>query len=239
MKRLVFILIYFYCITVNLSAQNYVAEYQSENIKGRLTFNAVTWRYDMNNSVEVSVESDDIDLDEKPAPTDDSVSTFYFRSLDTYEYLDEELILPVVKYVIKGELIPPEWQIVNDSIQTIGDYTCLMAKGFICGRNFTAWFTPDIPVSAGPWKLWGLPGLIVSAHSDDGFVDIDLTSLKKTNHPPVEPIVEKTIRPEEYKKLFQEKIQKLTRTLRALSEGRTEIDVSSVDIRHPDKSLFE
>ena len=152
--------------------------------------------------------------------------TLYCKSLDEF-------------YVIKGELIKPYWTIVSDSIKTIENYTCLMAKGHVCGRDYTVWFTPDIPVSAGPWKLWGLPGLIVSAQSDDKVVSLDMISLKQTNVLPKEPTVTKTLTPAEFKAQFNDALNKLKRRIQSIDVGRdAQIDVN-IAITHPDKSLFE
>ncbi len=66
-------------------------------------------------------------------------------------------------YIYTDELHSQNWNI-TDSTKTILDYTCQMAVSDFRGRRWTAWFAPDIPISDGPWKFSGLPGLIMEAH---------------------------------------------------------------------------
>lgn len=55
-----------------------------------------------------------------------------------------------------------DWQI-GDSVRTILGYECRLARCSFRGREWTVYYTEDIPVMDGPWKLCGLPGLIMSA----------------------------------------------------------------------------
>lgn len=52
------------------------------------------------------------------------------------------------------------WEI-GDSVKNVLGYECLMASTDYHGRQWTVWFTLDIPLQDGPWKLCGLPGLIL------------------------------------------------------------------------------
>lgn len=60
----------------------------------------------------------------------------------------------------------PSWQLVPDSSKVICGYECLKAVCHYRGRQWTAWYSPEIPIHDGPWKLWGLPGLILEAHDE-------------------------------------------------------------------------
>lgn len=61
------------------------------------------------------------------------------------------------------------WSIIEDSVKNVLGHECLMACADYHGRTWTAWFAPDIPVQDGPWKLRGLPGLILQAAGGDDF----------------------------------------------------------------------
>lgn len=57
----------------------------------------------------------------------------------------------------------PEW-IITDSIKNCLGFDCIMATTNYKGRDWVVWYTPEILISDGPWKLWGLPGLILEAY---------------------------------------------------------------------------
>jgi len=58
------------------------------------------------------------------------------------------------------EIIPPlEWTFFPDTL-TVLNYLCYKAETKFRGRKYTAWFTMDIPLDDGPWKMYGLSGLI-------------------------------------------------------------------------------
>ncbi|SFI37091.1 GLPGLI family protein [Halpernia frigidisoli] len=52
------------------------------------------------------------------------------------------------------------WKISNDK-EKIGDYNTQKATTEYGGRQWTAWFSTDLPFQDGPYKFAGLPGLIV------------------------------------------------------------------------------
>lgn len=56
-----------------------------------------------------------------------------------------------------------DWVINEDSTKTVLGYQCVMASTDYHGREWTIWFTPEIPLQDGPWKFCGLPGLVMEA----------------------------------------------------------------------------
>lgn len=71
-----------------------------------------------------------------------------------------------------------EWTITAEKLDTLG-YHCKVATCTYAGREYKAWFTEDIPVSFGPWKLGGLPGLIIKAETADGDYRFVLAGIEK------------------------------------------------------------
>jgi GLPGLI family protein len=65
-------------------------------------------------------------------------------------------------FAIEEEMPVIEWTITQETKQIIG-LPCQKATGDFKGRTYEAWFTSQLPYSNGPWKLGGLPGLIIEA----------------------------------------------------------------------------
>lgn len=72
---------------------------------------------------------------------------------------------------------------LNDDTQMVAGYQCKMAVCQLHGLKWTVRYAEDIPTTAGPWKLCGLPGLIVEAVSDDGIHRFTLTELQHATAP--------------------------------------------------------
>lgn len=66
-------------------------------------------------------------------------------------------------YLIEEPLPVINWKIEKDTAG-FGGLHCQKATTHFRGRDYTAWFCPDLPFHSGPWKLNGLPGVIVDAH---------------------------------------------------------------------------
>ncbi|ASK32599.1 hypothetical protein CEY12_22040 [Chryseobacterium sp. T16E-39] len=58
------------------------------------------------------------------------------------------------------------WTISNE-VKKVENYTLQKATTRFGGRNWTAWFSKDIPLNEGPFKFRGLPGLVFDL-SDSG-----------------------------------------------------------------------
>lgn len=69
-------------------------------------------------------------------------------------------------YIIKDEIPKIEWKISPNITKNILGYACIEAKGYFRGSNLVAYFTKDIPISAGSFKFSGLDGVILEIYEE-------------------------------------------------------------------------
>lgn len=72
------------------------------------------------------------------------------------------------------------WKI-SDEKQKIGTYNAQKAIADFGGRKWIAWFTTEIPFPDGPYKFYGLPGLIVKVGDEEGNYSWELKGNRKTD----------------------------------------------------------
>ena len=60
-----------------------------------------------------------------------------------------------------------DWELTDSVVNVLG-YECQGARCNFRGREWTVFYTEEIPLTEGPWKLHGLPGLIMKASDKKG-----------------------------------------------------------------------
>jgi GLPGLI family protein len=95
--------------------------------------------------------------------------------------------LAMNEYLIEGPMPAVNWQISKDTA-FFGGLHCQKATGHFKGRDYIVWFCPDLPLPAGPWKLNGLPGVIVDAHDAKNEVIFKFDGIEKVIFAEVKPI---------------------------------------------------
>lgn len=103
-------------------------------------------------------------IDMASIPKGGSISWEFYKN---YPVQGKTLFLDVIapdSYQCEETVETPDWQLVPDSTKEILGYQCQMATTRFKGRQWTVWYTEDIPLDEGPWKLRGLPGLVLSAY---------------------------------------------------------------------------
>ncbi len=108
------------------------------------------------------------------------VSDEYFQFFATHKVFTKKNLLN--DYLIEEPLLVINWKVSNDTL-TISGLHCQKANAVFKGRNYEAWFCAALPFHAGPWKLQGLPGLIVAASDSKKEVQFKFAGFEQINNP--------------------------------------------------------
>lgn len=73
------------------------------------------------------------------------------------------------KYVLQDSIHGQDWKILNDMKEVAG-HVCMNAfwEDTVKLQKVSVWFALDIPISSGPERFCGLPGMILEADVNDG-----------------------------------------------------------------------
>lgn len=99
-------------------------------------------------------------------------TNFNFTIIQSSENI--QYFAPVVMSVLTyKESVIKNWKLVDET-KIINTIHCKKAEVTFKGRNWIAWYSPEIPLPYGPYKFSGLPGLIIKITDDRGDYDFEL-----------------------------------------------------------------
>ncbi len=114
-------------------------------------------------------------------------------ALELYCFFKEDKLFTrerlINTYLTEEPLPKIGWKITKDTASFSG-IACRKATAHFKGRDWIAWFAPELPFQSGPWKLNGLPGLIIQAYDDKKeiqFLFAGIENLKE--EAPVKPVL--------------------------------------------------
>lgn len=114
-------------------------------------------------------------------------------------------------YIVEDTLAKPDWKILND-IKDVAGHLCMKAttSDSVRLQKTVAWFAMDMPLSGGPDRFYGLPGMILEIDINDGGIimtadKIDLKPIA-TELTTTKKIKGKKINNTDYQKIIKEHI---------------------------------
>jgi GLPGLI family protein len=188
MRPIVFIVLIFSAPINSVFAQsingriNYEVKLMEDNLyyPGTLYFNKDTSVFQYKNHIEKrwfrnegigKIQSEDTD----------SIGRLAIRVINSNypQYIIRDFCGSDVKIYI--DTVEMKWVLSNEQ-KMIGEYLCKKATTRFRGRDYIAWYCPEIAVSFGPLKYNGLDGLILEISTMDKKLNIYATSIILTRN---------------------------------------------------------
>lgn len=164
---------------LQVAYQVYSDDYRKTKYPAVLNVRDKVTVYEMKTSLSESWDGQYETNSEAFVVSNSSKQDFYLKiDHNTKELLDFAPMPGSLSSLVKDNYPEINWT-VSKEIKSILGYTCIKATGTYRGREWAAWFTPEIALPYGPWKLHGLPGLILEVQSADAKYTMKAHKIKK------------------------------------------------------------
>jgi GLPGLI family protein len=230
MYRLLLFIFLFFPILVS-SQNNYQVKYNMttlfdglKNYEAKLSFSDSQSYFEYILAVKdtATIESQDSNGNIKISIPEKKAQKIYFdfKTKKYYEikYIKEE-------FVVQDTINLPNWNIFEE-IKNINNHQCRKATSTFKGRNYEVWFTDEYPTMCGPWKLNGLPGLIILAQDQKREVFFEAIEIFKTPDVIEEPTISnKIISPDEFQLEVQKMQKNIEERLKSMGDRNSKVSV--------------
>lgn len=178
-------------VTIRVEYESHIRRYEEDSLQiayqtldiGDRTSKFYNRRYEKNLEIQDSMRDSNASgkegIEERGKNNLPGISVSY-AVYKNYPHKDELTLTDyiAVHYRYTEPMNGISWTLENGDSVVCG-YRCGKASAVLRGRKWTVWYTLDIPVSDGPWKLHGLPGLILKADEQKGDFSFEAISITK------------------------------------------------------------
>jgi GLPGLI family protein len=141
------------------------------------------------------------------------------------------------RVIVEDSITNLDWKIGKEK-KKIGNLDCQKAQIDFRGRHYIAWFTLEIPVSNGPWKFQGLPGLIIEVSDTLKQVKFELLEIQLSGNsfiakPPLVTKKEQLYKWDDFVKRRKENKDNYIKQVKSDPNyvgGEFKIDIKSIEI---------
>jgi GLPGLI family protein len=215
----------FICFCTKAIAQKYLIEYSIPNIDETNTGTLI-----INDSISTFTI--------KQTPTTNRDGYFVKNSSTGRCFYSEKIMNQTFK--ITDSVHSMKWELLNDTAHILNEI-CLAARTNFRGREYLAYYSTNYPVSNGPWKFGGLPGLILLVKSTDKYVEWKAEKIVEnySGDIPYKNIDGLTfMKWDDFEKKYKETVSnyiKLVRSNGSLAAGaKATLKIESVEIFYPE-----
>lgn len=117
-----------------------------------------------------------IKIDESEAEWMSTTNHLYFIK-ENKHFIKE--IIADINYLIEEVKPQINWKVTKDTMSFSG-INCQKAVANFEGKNWIAWYAPELPFASGPWKLNSLPGLIIDAYDENKQIHFQFAGIENT-----------------------------------------------------------